>query len=137
MAGVILATAVEVMARPWKWGEADCCTAASDVFLRLHGIDPMAPLRGSYSTAKGAARIILARGGFVEMAAGMASEAGLRGGIGEPGEVGVAENRRAFGGERSGTYSLVICVAPGVWAGKTEAGLRTVHEVVGCWRCVD
>lgn len=42
------------MLRPWKWGEADCCTSACDAFLALWGVDPMAELRGAYTTEAGA-----------------------------------------------------------------------------------
>ncbi|MEC9433867.1 MAG: hypothetical protein VYD87_13270 [Pseudomonadota bacterium] len=126
MAGVALAAVADVMSRPWAWGQADCCTAACDVFARLHGVDPMASLRGGYATRREAMRIIRSRGGWERMAAELAAAAGLRGGAGEPGEIGVTLN-----GARG---SLVICVAPGQWAGKTASGFSTVRAVSGCWR---
>lgn len=127
MAGVILAHAVEIMARPWRWGEADCCTAACDVFARLHGVDPMAPLRGRYGDRQGAFRLIKGLGGWVPMATSLAASAGLRAGRGEAGEIGVAALP-------DGGHALVVCVAPGSWAGKTLCGLATVAQVERCWR---
>lgn len=126
MARVILAEVVDVMARPWSWGEADCCASAYEVFRRLHGVDPMAALRGTYSSRRSANRIIRSFGGFEAMTARLAAGAGLREGLGEPGEVGssVAADR----------WSLVICVSAGQWAGKTVTGFRTIPAVERSWR---
>lgn len=126
MAGIVLARAIDVMDRPWKWGEADCCTAACDVFRALHDIDPMAPLRGRYRTMREAHRIIRDMGGFVAMAKSLAASAGLSAGTGEPGEIGVAEH--------DGGLALVIAIGPRAWAGKTLTGMTTVHEAVVMWR---
>jgi hypothetical protein len=56
--------------RPFSWGEFDCCTFACDGILAMTGIDPMAGLRGRYSTALGAARALkaFAGGGLDETA---------------------------------------------------------------------
>ena len=121
-----MAVALSVMDRPWAWGEADCCTAACDVFGLLHGIDPMASLRGRYRSQMGAARIIAKAGGFVAMAEGLAQAARLGPSFGEPGDIGVAK--------MTDGHALVICVAPGQWAGKTVTGMTTVQDVVRCWR---
>lgn len=120
-----MAVALEVMDRPWQWGVADCCTAACDVFHRLHGIDPMAPLRGTYSSRLGAVRAIRARGGWLSMAEGLAAEAGLVVSDGAPGEIGLTKWH--------GGAALVVHVGSG-WAGKTERGMQTVETVVRCWR---
>tara|TARA_R100001244_G_scaffold2541_7_gene3981 strand:- start:607 stop:993 length:387 start_codon:yes stop_codon:yes gene_type:complete len=126
MAGIVLARAIDVMDRPWEWGKADCCTAACDVFRALHGIDPMASLRGRYMTRREAHRIIRDMGGFVAMAETLAASAGLSAGHGEPGEIGVAEH--------DGGLALVIAVGPGAWAGKTLTGMTTVPEALEFWR---
>ena len=126
MAGVVLAAVAEVMSRPWAWGEADCCTAACDVFHLLHGVDPMASLRGAYADRAGAVRMIRERGGFSAMAQGMADAAGLAAGVGAPGEIGA--------GRSGGRWSLVVCIAPGQWAGKTMSGFATLTDVRGMWR---
>lgn len=124
MAGV-MAVCLEVMDRPWRWGAADCCTAACDVFLRLHGVDPMAPLRGRYSSRVGALRMIALEGGWQAMAQGLADRAGLVASDGRAGDIGLI---------RVGdTLALGICTGA-VWAGKSERGLATVPEFERAWR---
>jgi hypothetical protein len=56
--------------RSFVWGLFDCCTFACDGILAMTGIDPMAALRGKYSTAIGAARALkgFAGGGLDEAA---------------------------------------------------------------------
>lgn len=119
----VLGAVLDVMDRPWCWGAADCCTAACDVFERLHGIDPMRSLRGLYVTRTGAARIIAQRGGFVAMAEGLA--VGLHASIGKPGDIGVIEMDNG--------PALAICIARRQWAGKTETGFTTVPDFLRCW----
>jgi hypothetical protein len=120
-----MAVCMEVMDRPWEWGAADCCTAACDVFLRLYGVDPMAPLRGRYSTRLGAMRLIAREGGMLAMAEGLAARAGLVASDGRAGDIGVV----AFGGQ----LALGICTGP-VWQGKSERGMAPVHQFVRAWR---
>lgn len=36
------------MARPFIWGECDCCTVLADWVARVHGVDPIADVRGLY-----------------------------------------------------------------------------------------
>ena len=110
----VMEVALDVMDRPWQWGEADCCTSACDVFLRLHGVDPMAHLRGTYHTKTAALRLIAKFGGFQAMAHALAERAGLVPTEPRPGALGATSE------------SLVICARPCVWLGKTEHGLGTV-----------
>jgi hypothetical protein len=49
--------------RPFQWGANDCCLFAADWVLKASGLDPAAPLRGTYSTAFGAAKVLRERGG--------------------------------------------------------------------------
>jgi hypothetical protein len=44
--------------RSFEWGAHDCCLFAADWVRELHGIDVAADLRGTYSSALGAARIV-------------------------------------------------------------------------------
>jgi hypothetical protein len=37
-------------ARPFVWGEMDCITAICDWVLRVRGVDPGAPVRGTYDS---------------------------------------------------------------------------------------
>jgi hypothetical protein len=112
----VMAVALDVMDRPWVWGESDCCTAACDVFLRLYGTDPMRSVRGSYSTQVGAARLILSYGGMLRMAETLARREGLVRGTPRQGSLGVHKN------------SLVICVRPWVWLGKSATGMVTLQD---------
>jgi hypothetical protein len=43
---------------PFAWGAHDCCLFAADWVRELHGIDLAVGIRGKYTTALGAARIV-------------------------------------------------------------------------------
>ena len=116
----------DVMLVRWQWGAADCCTAACDVHLRVFGVDPMAPLRGRYASRGGALRLIRAAGGLVALAGDLAARAGLRPLADDlPGALGVAD--------MPGGQALLICLRPGLWAGKTPGGYATVTGVGAKW----
>jgi len=55
------------MARPWAWGSMDCCHFAGDWIRAATGRDPLAPYRGRYDSAAGAARLVARRGGLLTM----------------------------------------------------------------------
>lgn len=125
----VFRVALDIMDRPWDWGAADCCTAACDVFARLHGIDPMLPLRGRYSTRMGALRHIACWGGWLAMGSKLATQSGLvRVSIGMPGDIGIIRDAK-------GVLALGIRTEMG-WAGKTDTGLAIVPQVVRVWRAV-
>lgn len=46
--------------RPFSWGENDCCLFAADCVAALTGRDFAAEVRGKYSTAAGALRVLRA-----------------------------------------------------------------------------
>lgn len=120
-----MAVCMDVMDRPWQWGVADCCTSACDVFHRLHGIDPMQSLRGSYSTRTGAVRAITSRGGWVKMSGDLARDAGLVEGTGVAGEIGLVMSEG----------QLCLAVSTGaVWIGKSMTGLASVSVCERSWR---
>lgn len=120
--------ALSMMDGPFVPGEADCCTAACDVFRVLHGVDPMEPLRGAYCTAYGARMQIARRGGWLAMCEALAGQAGLTRSAGGEGHLGLAQ----IGDD----YALVIGIERGLWAGKGNPGVVTVREVVASWqRC--
>ncbi|MCC0809201.1 hypothetical protein FPV16_23890 [Methylobacterium sp. W2] len=62
---------------PFTWGTSDCCLAASDWMLACRGIDPAAPLRGRYTTMRGALRHIRRLGGFEAMVSDLMRDAGF------------------------------------------------------------
>ncbi len=45
-------------ARPFAWGEHDCCTFAAGAVQAMTGVDPMPEFRGRYSTPRGSARAL-------------------------------------------------------------------------------
>lgn len=52
--------------RPFLWGEHDCCLFAADCVQAMCGEDFASDLRGTYSTAVGAKRVLLNNGGSIE-----------------------------------------------------------------------
>jgi len=120
-------TIIAVMARRWEWGAADCCTAACDVFARLHGVDPMAPLRGLYGTKAEAEAMIAREGGLDALAVRLAALSGLRLSEGRAGDIGVSGPGVASGGR-----CLMICTGRG-WAAKSPAGFVIVPRAEMAW----
>lgn len=116
-----------VMDRPWDWGTADCCASACDVFQRLHGIDPMAPLRGRYKTKVEAEAMMAAYGGLDVLAARLAVASMLRDSDGREGDIGVSGPRVASGGR-----CLMIHVGAG-WAAKTSRGFAVLQRAERAW----
>ncbi|MCA2014376.1 hypothetical protein LCM17_22995 [Cereibacter sphaeroides] len=119
--GVVAEAVDAVMHGPWVWGAADCCTSACDVFQRLHGIDPMAPLRGRYASEAEALALVRSFGGWRRMFRTLAAAAGLKPGVGAPGEVGLV---------RETGYSLAIGIGGGMWAGRIDGGYATTDKMV-------
>lgn len=118
---------LEIMDRPWSWGESDCCAAACDVFAALHGIDPMAGLRGTYASRAEAEAMIAREGGLDALAARLAALSGLRRSEGRAGDIGVSGPGAASGGR-----ALLICVGRG-WAGKSPRGFSVLPRAEVAW----
>lgn len=117
--------ALAAMDHPWRWGTHDCCASACSAFFMLRGIDPMLPLRGSYSTGFEASELIDAWGGWEAMTALLGSMAGLRPCAGGAGAIGLHIGRLS--------PSLVFGIGPGLWASKSLRGMVTVTTVKGAW----
>lgn len=126
----VMAEVDRVMSVRWRWGSADCCTAACDVFAALHGRDPMAAVRGSYGGAVSAARLIRTWGGFPEMAEALARAARLVQSNGRPGAIGLSAPGDAGGPDGR---AMLICIEPGAWAGKSELGYTILPNAERCW----
>lgn len=118
----VLTTVDAVMSRPFEWGAADCCTAACDVFTVLWGIDPMAAIRSQYTGLKGAAALIRENGGLPAMAESIAAQTALSEGH-AIGGLALSHDAR----------SLLICIEPGQWAGKTQTGFAIVRQAGKGW----
>lgn len=128
----VMAAAREVMLVPWAWGQADCCTSVCDVVLALYGVDPMATLRGSYDGQVEADALADMAGGFLDLAAGIAAQAGFKpvSGPNWPGDVGVTVQ----GVHRPDRRALAICAGAGAWVCKSPRGLTIVPKVERAWR---
>jgi len=114
---------------PFVWGRSDCCTCACDAFAARHGIDPMAPLRGRYSTAREALALIADWGGWHGMFAALAQRSGLRvdpAPVWSDGALGLDMNK--------GRPALVFAVPGGLWVGKIDGGFATTQTVVATCR---
>ena len=124
-----MAIVAEVMSDPWRWGERDCCAAACEAYRRLHGVDPMADMRGIAATREEADRIVCAYGGMEAMAARKLTEAGLVETVDpRPGDLGLSHDRPEG-------RALCICVEPGRWAAKTARGYAILGAAERAWSC--
>lgn len=120
----VMAAALEVMEAPWVWGVSDCSASACDVFHRLHGVDPLAPLRGRYRSALGAAR--MQGRNWLCVCADLAARAGLVETEGRAGDLGLI---RTEAGE-----FLAVGQGGGRWIAKSRRGLsRVTAEPVAAW----
>ena len=102
---------------PFAWGGQDCCLWAADCVQALTGIDPAESLRGTYSTALEAARIVTELGGL---------EAIVTAALGEPlggplfasvGDIGIVET--------NGRQSLAVCNGAH-WLAPSDGGMVPV-----------
>lgn len=110
------------MSWPFEWGPYDCCSAACNAFEALHGFDPMGPVRAQYTGMRGAASLIRESSGLPALAQSLAECAGL------------IEGRATGGPALSNDHrSLLICITPGLWAGKTETGFAILREATKGW----
>jgi len=114
-------------AMPFNWGTNDCCLFAADAVLAMTGIDHAASLRGTYTTALGAQRIVDDAGGMLALTEGMLGGAmsPLLAGVGD---VVLVKNE--------GRELLAICngvntLSPGA-AGLV--GLETFNHGLAAWR---
>lgn len=120
-----MAAVLDVMDGPLIWGASDCCASACDVFKALHGIDPMAPLRGTYDSEEGAEKVIRSWGGWQRMTARLAALAGLSDGVGAAGEIGLMRLPDRF--------VLSISIGWGQWAGRVDGGFQSWDAVIRSW----
>lgn len=76
---------------PFAWGTADCIVSVCDHVLRVTGIDPAAPWRGSYDDEAGAGAIHEAHGGVLALFDHGMSLVGFQRGARAPGRPVVVE----------------------------------------------
>lgn len=116
----------ERWALPFAWGSQDCVMTAADCVLAVTGVDPAAAERGTYSTAKAAARVLKARGGLEAIAAAALGEeiAPL---MARPGDIGLLSN--------SGQPCLAVC-SGSTWLAPGPNGIAAfdISTAVKAWR---
>ena len=118
----------EVRALRFAWGTLDCCMWASACVEAQTGVDLGADLRGTYSDAAGAARVLRELGGL----RGVGAWAGpaVPSLMARFGDIGlVRSNRKPV---------LALCAGP-VWLVITSQGLLNVplDAAINCWRTGD
>lgn len=75
----MLASFVETRrSQPFAWGSNDCCLFASDWIMLCTGFDPAEKIRGTYSTALGASRILRSLGGVQGVVTKLGEPLGLQ-----------------------------------------------------------
>jgi hypothetical protein len=113
------------MTQPFEWGRQDCCLWAADCVQATTGIDHAADVRGSYSSAAGALRVLAELGG-IEAVAARAGEPipPLAAGVGDIGLI-VLDDRAL----------LAVCLGA-VWLAPTARGLaaHALPEATQAWR---
>jgi hypothetical protein len=114
--------------RLFAWGSQDCALCACDVVQAVAGYDPALGLRGTYSDALGAARVIAAGGGLGAIATERLGPE-ISPALAQPADVGLVVND---GRECLATWSGSNWLAPG--AEGIEA--LSPDAAVRAWRCV-
>lgn len=115
----------ERKAAPFEWGRNDCCMFAADCVQAITGADLAADLRGEYSTAQQAARVLAQLGGIEAAAARAGDEIPpLCAAWGDIGLV-TLEDRQL----------LAVCTGMN-WVAPAAAGLavRSLPEAAKAWR---
>lgn len=115
----------------FKWGVADCVTAAADAFQLVHRIDLLGTIRGAWRSVGQAARLLRRSGGLLSLATRMASAHRLRRVTDVPGAIGVRVTQIA--GQGASLGAVLFCVEPGVWVGKTAEGLTSAYQPQRAW----
>ncbi len=118
----------EVRKLKFAWGKLDCCMWASACVEAQTGIDLGAKLRGTYSDAAGAARVLRQHGGLRGVGAWVGPEVPPL--TARMGDIGlVRSNRKPV---------LALCAGP-VWLVITTQGLLNtpLDAAIKCWRTGD
>ena len=116
----------ERMNTPFAWGVHDCCLFAADAVFVMTGDDPAAGLRGTYSDAASAARVLAANGGLEGVAGlgGARLPSALAACVGDVGIVPF-----------DGRETLAVCNGPN-WIAAAAEGLTALpfEAAAAAWR---
>lgn len=121
----------ELMSRrldePFAWGERDCCLWAADAVHAVTGEDPAADLRGTYSTAYGAARALAQAGGLLALCAQRLGPE-VPPAVAQIGDIGLVDE---------GAQGALVVNVGLHWMGQRAQGLAPVmtEKVLRAWRC--
>lgn len=114
--------------RRFVWGSHDCALFGADCVLAQTDYDPAAGLRGTYSDAAGAARVIRDLGGLRAIAAARLG-AEVTPLLAQPGDIGLVMS--------GGRECFAVCTGD-AWIAPSIDGLE--HVPMACamtaWRCV-
>jgi hypothetical protein len=112
---------------PFAWGSHDCCIFAANVILELTGVDHAADIRGTYTTAAEAARMIEERGGIKGIATtALGSEINPK--LAQRGDVVLIQTP-----EYGDTLTICIghqCAGPGI----NHIQTRPIVDAIAAWR---
>jgi hypothetical protein len=112
---------------PFSWGVNDCCLWAADAVMAMTGHDPAAGIRGTYSTARGAALALRRIGGMAGAGARCGAEIPpLCAQVGDVGIVSSDDSPRESGAVCIGEHWLVVV--------KRGLGLVELHAARKAWR---
>jgi len=116
----------------FEWVQSDCGASAGRAFEALHGVDPIASIRGTYSGPLALVRMCRAHGGAEQFAAATLEGEGL---VPVPvaemdaGDMALVPASRPLGA------ALGLAVAPGVVAVKGRRGMTIWRgEILRAWR---
>ena len=117
---------------PFAWGGQDCCLFAADAVLAVTGHDPAADLRGTYTTATDALRVLNKAGGVAGVAIKRAGPV-VAVALAQPGDIGLLklDVPNPLAATALAVYGGSCWHAPG------EHGLTSYPEsaIVRAWRC--
>lgn len=103
------ASLAERRASPFKWGLLDCVLLAADCMAACTGVDPAAEIRGTYSDAIGASRLVRDLGGLAAIAAAHCGPE-VAPALAQPSDIGLVMNE---GRECLAVRSGAMWFAPG------------------------
>lgn len=129
MAGSLIAAKLEPFLeranrKPFAWGRHDCMLWLADWLVELGREDPAKELRGLYSSALGAERVLRKKGGMATLISEALGAPSAR--EGRPGDVGLIE---VVDVDQRSTLAGGICTAIG-WAVLGVRGVKISRRAV-------
>jgi hypothetical protein len=120
------------MSRPFEWGQSDCCMSIANLWRHVHGNDPAAWLRGTYSTVTGKDATVAANRGLQRLVTRIAANAGAaRTPQPNTGDFGlIVVGGKPFGAICTGRVGSKVC-----WAVRSETGFAflTNPRILRAW----